>query len=142
MSDSLSPQTERFMSRTGKSERPVEMEQIEEVAKPKAPASTHKIVQVKDVKVGDIIYLHTLGSGPYKVESLSVPNHPALKGSLVVIEGSRFNPVAKAWEDPSPLSYQFTQSHMDVELWDEPKTRIAFGLPIVPLSRVEGQTRV
>lgn len=114
-----------------------EFEEITEVAKPAAPKNKHKIIQVKDVRVGDLIFLHTLGTGPYFVAGVHKPNHPALKGSLVIVEASRITP-DKHVHAPQVLSYQFTQSHMEVEVWEDVKTRNSLGLcDVNPNRRVE-----
>lgn len=110
-----------------------EFEEITEVAKPAAPKSKHKIIQVKDVRVGDLIFLHTLGAGPYLVDRIDSPNHPAVRKSAKTIWVKYWCNAAdqdiRGWYTRDfPLSYQFTQNHMDVELWNEPETRKAYNL--------------
>lgn len=113
-----------------------EFEEITEVAKPAAPKSKHKIIQIKDVQVGDLIFLHTLGTlgtGPYLVDRIDIPNHPAVRKSAKTIWVKYWCNAAdqdfRGWYTRDfPLSYQFTQNHMDVELWNEPETRKAYNL--------------
>lgn len=110
-----------------------EFEEITEVAKPTAPKSKHKIVQVKDVRVGDLIFLHTLGTGPYLVDRIDVPNHPAVRKTARTVWVKYWCNAAdqdfRGWYTRDfPLSYQLTQNHMDVELWNEPETRKAYNL--------------
>lgn len=115
-----------------------EFEEITEVNKVAAPKTDKNVIKIADVLPGDVIYLHTLGAGPYLVKDVQIPTHPAIRNSCRTILAVSFRSDYRDWDKfCAPLSYQFTQTHHEVELWDAPKTRETFGLaPVNPRRKV------
>lgn len=106
-----------------------------------APVSIHTIVPVRQLEVGDLIFFHMYGHGPFWVDSIRTHSYIS---SHRIITGSSYNATdsakcrynsheAKAgtWNDPIELPHQFTNGYQPVELWEDDKTRASFGLPKV-----------
>lgn len=114
---------------------------------PAAPKSTHTIVPVRQLEVGDLIFFHMYGHGPFRVDSIRthsyISSHKILTGSSYNATDSakcRYNShEAKAgtWNDPIELPHQFTNGYQPVELWEDDKTRASFGLPKVSKREIE-----
>lgn len=112
-----------------------------------APRSIHKIVPVRQLEIGDLIFFHMYGHGPFRVDSIRthsyVSSHKILTGSSYNAADSapcRYNShVVKAgtWNDSIELPHQFTNGYQPVELWEDDKTRAEFGLPKVAKREVE-----
>lgn len=110
------------------------VETITEQVKAK-PVREHKIVPIRQVEVGDLIYFHEAGVGPFRVETLRDNGNTG--SAHKVVTASSFSTKVETWNDPTDMPHVLTGEWQTVELWESDGVREAFGLEKVAPRPVE-----